>query len=229
MAHFAKLDENNVVLAVHRVHNNELLDDNGVEQEAKGAAFLTKLHGHTKWKQCSYNTLGGNHKLGGTPKRKNYAGAGYTYDEGRDAFIGAKTFPSWVLDETTCQWKAPSAEPVTYTQQVTDLNDAAVKDTYEWDEPSKSWRLVYRREEDIRKNHIGKPYTNDPNTGNPRIPPKPYASWIWNESLYRWEPPTPYPDTNTQNRKDYDDSAIPDGYAWNETTKEWDLTSSPSS
>ena len=94
MAHFAKLDENNVVLEVHCVHNNELLID-GVESEAKGVAFLVIWsNGHPFWKQTSYN---------GT-MRKNYAGIGYTYDPDRDAFIPPKPDGNYVLDEQTCQW-----------------------------------------------------------------------------------------------------------------------------
>ena len=94
MAHFAKLDENNVVLEVHCVHNNELMID-GIESEAKGVAFLVMWSGgYSFWKQTSYN---------GT-MRKNYAGIGYTYDPDRDAFIPPKPGDSYVLDEQTCQW-----------------------------------------------------------------------------------------------------------------------------
>jgi hypothetical protein len=63
------------------------------------------------WVQTSYNTYGGQHRLGGTPLRKNYAGIGYTYDVGRDAFIPPKPFPSWTLNEDTCQWDSPVAYP----------------------------------------------------------------------------------------------------------------------
>ena len=94
MAHFAKLDENNVVLEVHCVHNNELLVD-GVESEVKGIAFLVMWsNGYPFWKQTSYNGS----------MRKNYAGIGYTYDVQRDAFIPPKPSDSYVLDEQTCQW-----------------------------------------------------------------------------------------------------------------------------
>ena len=81
MASFAKIGLNNKVIEVLSVHNNELLDSNGVEQENIGIDFLTKLTGGSIWKQTSYNTHGGVHKLGGTPFRKNHAGIGYTYDE----------------------------------------------------------------------------------------------------------------------------------------------------
>jgi hypothetical protein len=100
MSHFAKLDENNVVLEVHVVHNNELLDQNGVEQEWKGVWFLQNWSGgYPNWKQTSYN---GNF-------RKNYAGIGYTYDPQRDAFIPPKPTPDAVLDEATCQWIVPDS------------------------------------------------------------------------------------------------------------------------
>ena len=105
MASFAKIGLNNKVIEVLSVHNNELKDSNGVEQENIGIDFLTKLTGWAIWKQTSYNTLAGEHLLGGTPFRKNHAGIGYTYDEDKDAFIPPKPtqYSSWVLNETTCQ------------------------------------------------------------------------------------------------------------------------------
>jgi len=115
MAHFAKLGPGNVVEQVIVVDNRDTADANGVEKEYIGAAFCEKLFGGT-WKQTSYN---GN-------KRKNYAGIGYTYDEQRDAFIPPKTYASWVLDETTCQWKAPVDMPT----------DGQM---YSWDEATTSW------------------------------------------------------------------------------------------
>lgn len=93
MAHFAKLDESNIVTEVIVVHNNELLD-NGVESEAKGIAFCQSLFGGN-WKQTSYN---GN-------IRKNYAGIGFSYDEQRDAFIPPKPEGDWILNENTCLWE----------------------------------------------------------------------------------------------------------------------------
>jgi len=93
MAHFAKLDENNIVVEVVVVSNTDLLV-NGVEQESKGIEFLTAVTGYSKWKQTSYNAK----------FRKNYAGIGFTYDEQRDAFIAPKTLASWVFNEETCRW-----------------------------------------------------------------------------------------------------------------------------
>jgi len=100
MAHFAKLDNNNNVIAVHVVNNDVLLVD-GVESEQAGIDFLTQLHGHDNWKQTSYNGS----------FRKNYAGVGYTYDTARDAFIPEKPYSAWVLNETTCTWEAPIPMP----------------------------------------------------------------------------------------------------------------------
>lgn len=115
MAHFAELDENNVVLRVIVVHNNDTHDVDGVEDEALGQAFCTNLLGGN-WKQTSYN---GN-------IRKNYAGAGYTYDPSLDAFIPPKMFPSWLLDTSTCQWEPPAPYPIDGQK-------------YYWDENTQSW------------------------------------------------------------------------------------------
>jgi hypothetical protein len=118
MASFAKIGLNNKVIEVLSVHNNELLDSNGVEQENIGVDFLTKLTGWAIWKQTSYN---GN-------IRKNHAGIGYTYDEDRDAFIPKKPYASWILNEETCQWEAPSAMP-----------DDGEK--YVWNESTTTWDI----------------------------------------------------------------------------------------
>lgn len=96
MAHFAQLDENNLVTNVIVVHNNELLDENGLESEAKGIEFCQTLF-KGNWIQTSYN---GN-------IRKNYAGIGYIYDADRDAFIPPAPEGNLGLDENTCQWILP--------------------------------------------------------------------------------------------------------------------------
>ena len=84
-----------------------------------------------EWLQTSYNTYGGQHRNGGTPLRKNYAGVGYSYDRTKDAFIPPKPFASWVLNDTTCLWDAPTPMPT----------DDKV---YEWDETTTSWKEVTR-------------------------------------------------------------------------------------
>jgi hypothetical protein len=129
MASFAKIGLNNKVIEVLSVVNEVLHDANGIEQEAIGIDFLTKLTGWAIWKQTSYNTHGGVHKLGGTPLRKNHAGVGYTYDEDRDAFIPKKTYNSWILNEQTCLWEAPVAKP----------NDGK---KYNWNEINLTWDLI---------------------------------------------------------------------------------------
>jgi hypothetical protein len=97
LAHYAKLDENNVVIQVIVVDNKDTADASGVEKEYIGAAYCERLLGGT-WKQTSYN---GNF-------RKNYAGLGYTYDAARDAFIPPRPSDDATLDEATCQWIVPS-------------------------------------------------------------------------------------------------------------------------
>ena len=131
MASFAKIGLNSKVIEVLSVHNNELKDANGVEQEVNGIDFLTKLTGWSIWVQTSYNTHGGIHNNGGTPLRKNHAGIGYTYDEDKDAFIPPKPtqYPSWTLNETTCLWEAPVAYP-------DDDN------RYTWNETNQTWDIV---------------------------------------------------------------------------------------
>ena len=136
MASFAKIGLNNKVIEVLSVHNNELLDSNGVEQEVNGIDFLTKLTGYPVWKQTSYNTNGGVHSLGGTPLRKNHASIGMTYDEDRDAFIPKKPYNSWILNEDTCLWEAPVAKP-TLTQEQIDNNNY-----YNWNEENQTWDLI---------------------------------------------------------------------------------------
>jgi hypothetical protein len=129
MASFAKIGLNNKVIEILSVVNEVLHDSNGVEQEAIGIDFLTKLTGYPVWKQTSYNTHGGVHSSGGTPLRKNHAGIGYTYDEDRDAFIPKKPFNSWVLNESTCLWESP----IPYPQD---------NNRYIWNEQNQSWDLI---------------------------------------------------------------------------------------
>jgi hypothetical protein len=125
MASFAKLNNENIVIQVISVNNAVITDSNGIEQESLGIEFLRNLYNdqNSIWKKTSYNSMSGTYyntdpitgerTLGDQSKifRKNYAGIGYTYDEQRDAFIEPKLFNSWVLDESTCRWKAPVPMP----------------------------------------------------------------------------------------------------------------------
>ena len=132
MAHFAKLDSNNVVIGVHTVNNDVF------ETEEQGIEFLKKIHGNdTIWKQTSYNTKEGVHLLGGTPFRKNYAAIGSTYDSTKDAFIPPKEFDSWVLDETKCVWIAPVDDPSILTY--TDSDGVEQNYLIFWDETNIRW------------------------------------------------------------------------------------------
>jgi len=117
MAHFAKIDENNIVTQVVVVDNKDTSDAEGVEKEHIGAAHLEKILGGN-WKQTSYN---GNF-------RKNYAGIGYTYRSDIDAFVPPKPFPSWLLN-ANAQWEAPVAMPT----------DGQM---YSWDEENINWVLT---------------------------------------------------------------------------------------
>jgi hypothetical protein len=129
MASFAKI-ENNIVIRVESVVNDVLKDQNGIEQESIGIEFLKTLYNepNSVWKQTSYNTHGGVHSNGGIPFRKNHAGIGFTYDEGRNAFIPPKPYNSWILNETTCLWEAPIPKPDNENQ-------------YIWNEENQSWTL----------------------------------------------------------------------------------------
>ena len=120
MAYFAKLDENNIVLGVHKVANAVLLDENNNEIEQKGIDFLTQLHNYPNWKQTSYNTRGTIHYQtdGITPSadqskalRANYASINDTYDPINDVFIASQPYPSWTLNNSTWTWEAPIAKP----------------------------------------------------------------------------------------------------------------------
>jgi hypothetical protein len=114
MSHFAKV-ENGIVTQVIVIEQDVL---------ASG------LWGDpASWVQTSYNTYGGQHTLGGTPLRKNYAGIGFTYDSVRDAFIAPQPFNSWLLNEDTCQWEAPTPRPT---------DDKL----YNWDEETVSWKEI---------------------------------------------------------------------------------------
>ena len=127
MATFAKIGAGNIVEQVVSVHNDVITDNDGNEQEQLGVDFLNNLYGSADvWKQTSYNTKSGVHKLGGTPFRKNDASKGMVYDESRDAFIiMPKPFASWVLNEDTCNWEAPIEKPL--------------DKPYTWNEENQSW------------------------------------------------------------------------------------------
>jgi len=118
MAHWAEIDENNIVVRVTVGDNNDPAGD-------EGYSWLIENLGGT-WIKTSFNTFGGVHKEGGTPLRKNFAGIGYLYDPIIDAFIRPKPYNSWILNEDTCLWEAP----IPYPQDGKE---------YEWNESDLSW------------------------------------------------------------------------------------------
>ena len=133
MARFAKINEDNIVESVILVDNEHLIGERGEEVEALGVAYLNKVFGEeSNWVQTSFNTRDGLHygaestePDGGNALRKNHAAKGYTYDKTRNAFIPPKVYDSWVLNEDTCQWNAPTAMP----------EDGR----YDWNEGTTSW------------------------------------------------------------------------------------------
>lgn len=117
MAHFAKLDENNVVLEINVVNNSDVGDLEFPDSESVGIDFLMQWSGgYANWKQTSYNAN----------FRKNYAGIGYAYREDIDAFVPPKPYASWLLNEATAQWEAPVAMP----------DDGGM---YLWEEDNQAW------------------------------------------------------------------------------------------
>ena len=121
MAHFAKINESNIVTQV------VVVNDSDGNNDTDGQNFLNNLFKTTHtWKKTSYNTYGNTHRLGGTPYRKNFASIGFTYDSSRDAFIEPKPYNSWTLNETTCLWEPPVAYP----------SDGK---SYDWDEDNRQW------------------------------------------------------------------------------------------
>ena len=131
MAHFAQLDENNIVTQVIVVNNDVILDTNGVEQESIGISFCQSLYGSdTKWRQTSYNAS----------FRKNFAGVGSIYLEDRDMFIHAQPFYSWVLDYETGKWTAPIPAVEGYPCPTTQYwYHPTEPKSYSWNEWTKTW------------------------------------------------------------------------------------------
>ena len=124
MAHFAKLGTGNIIERVEVVSNDI------AQTEQAGVEFLQNLYKDiSAWKQTSYNTRGGEHIIGGTPFRKNYAGIGYIYNQTKDAFIPPKPFNSWILNKDSCLWEAPVNYP----------DDG---ERYTWNEATTTWDLT---------------------------------------------------------------------------------------
>lgn len=123
MAHYALIDENNIVLQVI-TGKDEGEQRDGVD--VNWEEWYRDFHGVADCKRTSYNTNANVHANGGTPFRGNYAGEGYTYDTSNDVFLSPSPYPSWIVDTNTWSWKAP-----------VDMPDDG-KD-YDWDEEAGAW------------------------------------------------------------------------------------------
>jgi hypothetical protein len=127
LAHFCRLDENNIVTQVIVVANEDTSDSNGVEVEEIGVAFCKKLLGaETNWKQTSYN---GNFRV-------RYAGISYTFSEELNAFIPPSPFESWILNEETADWQSPVGPAPALTEA-----EIEARSFYRWDEEAGAWEL----------------------------------------------------------------------------------------
>jgi hypothetical protein len=156
MAHFAKLGANSKVIQVLTLNNNDMLNADGVEDEAVGQQYLEQHNNWPAqmWIQTSYNTAGGQHKNGGTPFRGNYAGIGYTWDEDDQIFWPKKPYASWVKNISEARWQSPIGDAPALTEEQTSQNtpttDADGNITapathgwgYVWNEETTAWDLT---------------------------------------------------------------------------------------
>ena len=151
MAHFAKLGANGKVIQVLTLDNVNMLNADGVEDEAVGQQYL-ETHNNwpaQMWIQTSYNTSGNQHSNGGTPFRGNYAGIGYTWDEDNEIFWPKKPHASWVKHTASASWKSPLGDAPALTTEQEDQNTAGTHQwVYSWDEDAyqadntTGWNLV---------------------------------------------------------------------------------------
>ena len=146
MAHFAKLGANGKVIQVLTLDNKDMLNADGIEDEAVGQQYLERHNNWPAqmWIQTSYNTQGNKHNSGDDSKafRGNYAGIGYSWDEDTNIFWPKKPYASWVKDTATASWKSPIGDAPALTAEQEEQNEA---DThvwgYSWNEDNQSWDL----------------------------------------------------------------------------------------
>lgn len=161
MAHFAQLDSNNIVIKIIVVSNNELLDENNQESEAKGISFCKSLYGsETNWKQTSFNNK----------FRKKFAALDDFYDSTRDAFYAPKTLPDQIFNEETCRWELPIPPKPNIPGVALNLNI------------SRTWEIVPKPAPSWVVNASGTDY--DPPVPCPKNDGKIY---FWNEQIMNWE------------------------------------------
>ena len=144
MAHFAKLGANGKVIQVLTLDNKDMLNADGIEDEAVGQQYLERHNNWPAqmWIQTSYNTMASQHTKGGTPLRGNYAGIGYEWDEDNNIFWPKKPYASWVKNTSSAQWQSPIGDAPALTVEQEEQNDADThRWSYSWNEDNQSWDL----------------------------------------------------------------------------------------
>ena len=146
MAHFAKLGANGKVIQVLTLDNKDMLNADGIEDEAVGQQYLERHNNWPAqmWIQTSYNTSGNTHKSGDNSKafRGNYAGIGYSWDEDTNIFWPKKPYASWVKNTEDARWQSPIGDAPELTAEQVEQNDADThRWSYSWNEDNQSWDL----------------------------------------------------------------------------------------
>ena len=146
MAHFAKLGANGKVIQVLTLDNKDMLNADGIEDEAVGQQYLERHNNWPAqmWIQTSYNTSGNKHNSGDDSKafRGNYAGIGYSWDEDTNIFWPKKPYASWVKNTADARWQSPIGDAPALTEEQEEQNEADTHDwSYSWNEDNQSWDL----------------------------------------------------------------------------------------
>ena len=146
MAHFAKLGANGKVIQVLTLDNKDMLNADGIEDEAVGQQYLERHNNWPAqmWIQTSYNTQGNKHNSGDDSKafRGNYAGIGYSWDEDNNMFFAKKPYASWVKNIADARWQSPIGDAPALTDEQQEQNEAGTHDwRYSWNEDNQSWDL----------------------------------------------------------------------------------------
>ena len=146
MAHFAKLGANGKVIQVLTLDNKDMLNADGIEDEAVGQQYLERHNNWPAqmWIQTSYNTSGNKHNSGDDSKafRGNYAGIGYSWDEDTNIFWPKKPYASWVKNTEDARWQSPIGDAPELTAEQVEQNDADThRWSYSWNEDNQSWDL----------------------------------------------------------------------------------------
>jgi len=145
MAHFAKINNENLVLQVLTLDNKDTLNADGVENEAIGQQYLEQHNNWpaNMWIKTSYNTIENQHKLGGTPFRGNYAAIGYEWDEDNQIFWPRQPYASWVKIISEARWQSPIGDMPALTEEQENQNIANTHWwDYHWNETNKTWDLT---------------------------------------------------------------------------------------